>query len=71
MENLALRCLRITEVHHLIHELVDDDKVVADRLLLQLFKVFDEDGDEAVKEEDDFCGIGVAFREGEDCTRSR
>ena len=61
MENLALRCLRVTEVHHLIHELVDDDEVVANGLLLKLFKVFDKDGDKAVEEEDDLGGICVPF----------
>ena len=61
MENLALRCLRITEIHHLIHELVDDDEVVADGLLLELFEVFDKDGDKAVEEEDDLSGICVPF----------
>ena len=61
LENLALRCLRITEIHHLIHELVDDDKVVTDGLLLELFEVFDKDGDKAVEEEDDLGGICVPF----------
>ena len=62
MENLALRCLRVTEVHHLIHELVDDDEVVADGLLLEFFKVFDKDRDKAVEEEDDLRGICVPLR---------
>ena len=61
LENLALCRLRIAKVHHLVHKFVDEDKVVADRFLLQLFKVFDEDGNEAVKEEDDLGGIGVPF----------
>ena len=66
LENLALSCLRVAKVHHLVHEFVDDDKVVADGFLFEFFEVLDEDGDEAVKEEDDFCGIGIAFRECED-----
>ena len=61
LENLALRCLRITEVHHLIHEFIDYDEVVANRLLLELLEVLDEDGDKAVEEEDDLGGIRVPF----------
>ena len=61
LKDLAFRCLRIAEVHHLIHELVDDDEVVANGLLLKLFKVFDKDGDKAVEEEDDLGGICVPF----------
>ena len=61
LENLALRCLGVAKIHHLIHELVDDDEVVADGLLLELFKVFDKDGDKAVEEEDDLGGICVSF----------
>ena len=57
LENLALRCLRITEIHHLIHELVYNDEVVADRLLFKLLEVFDKYGDKAVEEEDDLGGI--------------
>ena len=34
LENLALGRLGIAKVHHLVEELVDDDKVVADGLLL-------------------------------------
>ena len=45
LENLALRCLRITEVHHLIHELVDDHEVVADGFLLELLEVLNQHGD--------------------------
>jgi hypothetical protein len=57
LKYLALCCLRIAEVHHLVHELVDDDKVIPDALLLEFLKVFDEDLDETVEEEDGFCGI--------------
>ena len=61
LENLALSCLRVAKVHHLVHEFVDDDKVVADRLLLELLEVLDEDLHEAVQEEDDLRRVRVAF----------
>lgn len=66
MENLRLCCLRIAKVHHFVKQLVDDDKVVPYRLLLELLKVFCKDLDEPVEEEENFGGIGVAFGEGED-----
>lgn len=50
LENLALRGLRVSEVHHLVHKFVNDDKVVADRFLLELLEVLDEHLDEAVEE---------------------
>lgn len=66
MEDLALCGLGVSEIHHLVHELVDNDKVVANTLFLEFFEIFDEDGDEAVEEDDDLCGIGVAFRQSQD-----
>ena len=65
MQNLALRRLRVSEVHHFVHEFVDNDEVVANGLLLELLEVLDEDLDEAMEEEDDLGGIGVPFRKGE------
>ena len=43
LEDLALGRLRESKVHHLIHELVYDDKVIPDTLLLQLLEVFNQD----------------------------
>ena len=57
MQNLALRCLGVSEVHHFVHELVDDDEVVSNRLFLQFLEVLDQDLNETVQEEDDFGGI--------------
>ena len=70
MEDLALRRLRISKVHHLVHELVDDDKVVADGLLLELLEVLDEDLGQAMQEEDDLGRIGVSAGQGEHCARA-
>ena len=66
LENLALCCLREAEVHHLVHELVDDDEVVADRFLLEFFEVLDENLHQSMEEQDDFCSIGVAFGQSKD-----
>ena len=41
-KNLGVSGLWITKVHHLIKELVDDDKIVADTLLADLTKVLCE-----------------------------
>lgn len=39
LKNLGLSCLRVSEIHHLVQQLVDDDKVVPDTLLLELLEV--------------------------------
>ena len=61
LQDLALRRLREAEVHHLVHELVDDDKVVADTLFLKLLEVLDEDLRQTMQEDDDFGGVRVAL----------
>lgn len=48
-KNASLGDLRIPEVHHLVEELVDDDEVVADRLLLDVFEVLREYLDQLVE----------------------
>jgi hypothetical protein len=58
--------LRVAKIHHFVKQLVDDDKVVADGFFFELFEVFGEDLDDFVEEEEDFGGICVAFREGEE-----
>ena len=30
LENLALSCLRVAKVHHLVHKFVNNDKIVSD-----------------------------------------
>lgn len=40
LQNLAVCGLRITKVHQLIHQLVNDDKVISDALLFQFFEIF-------------------------------
>lgn len=59
LQDLALRRLGVSKVHHLIHQLINNDKVVSDRFLLELLEVFYEDLHEAVQEEDDLGGVGV------------
>lgn len=66
LQYLGLCRLRIPEIHHLVQKLVDDDKVVAYALLLQLLEVLGEDLDDLMQEEEDLGGVGVAFREGEE-----
>ena len=56
----------MTKVHHLVEQLIDNDEVIPDTLLLQLFKVFCEDLDDLVQEKEELGGIGVSFREGEE-----
>lgn len=58
--------MRVTKIHHLVEQLVDDDKVVPDAFLLEFFEVFGEDLNDLVKEEEDLGGVCVALREGEE-----
>lgn len=39
LQNLAISRLRITEVHHFVQQLVNDDEIVADRFFFQFFEV--------------------------------
>lgn len=48
----------------LVEQLVDDDKVVTDRLLLDSLNVDGEDLDQAMEEKDDLCRVRVTFGEG-------
>ena len=61
LEDLALGGLGVPEIHHLVHELVDDNEVVPDTFFLEFLEVLDEDLDEAMEEDDDLCDIAVAF----------
>jgi len=53
--------LRISKVHHLIQQLVDNDEVISYTLFFQLFEIFGENFDDFVKEEEDLGGIGIAL----------
>lgn len=53
LQDLTLGGLGEPKVHHLVHELVDDNEVVPDTLFLQLFEVFNQDLREAMEEDDD------------------
>ncbi len=49
LQDLGLGRLGVPKVHHLVEQLVDDDKVVADGFLLERFEVFGEDFDDLVE----------------------
>ena len=66
LQDLGLGRLRVAKVHHLVEQLVDDDEVVADRLLLELLEVLGEDLDDLVQEEEDLGGVCVALGQGEE-----
>jgi hypothetical protein len=66
LQDLGLSRLRVAKVHHLVEQLVDDDEIVADRLLLELLEVLGEDLDDLVQEEQDLGGVCVALRQGEE-----
>lgn len=61
LENLALGCLGKPKVHHLVQQLIDNHKVVPDRLLFELLEVLGQDGREAVEEDDNFGCVRVTL----------
>ncbi len=65
LEDLGFGGLWVAKVHHLVEELVDDDKVIPDGFFFELFEVLGEDFDNLVEEEKDFGGIGISFGKGE------
>jgi len=58
--------LWVAKVHHLIEQLVDDDKVVSYTLFLELLEVLGKDLDDLVEEQENLGSIGVSFGEGEE-----
>ena len=66
MQYLALRSLWVSEVHHLIEQLIDDDEIVANTLFLQDFEVLREYLHNFVEEEEDFGCISVLLCQRED-----
>jgi hypothetical protein len=71
LQDLAFSGLGITKIHHFVHEFIDNDKVVAYALLLELLEVLDKNLGKAMEEQDDLCGIRVAPGEGEYWSRVR
>ena len=55
----------VAKVHHLIEQLVDDDKVVSYTLFLELLEVLGKDLDDLVEEQENLGSIGVSFGKGE------
>ena len=66
LENLRLGRLRVSEIHHLIQQFIDDDKIVSDAFFLQFFEIFGENLHDAVEEKQYLGGIGVPFCERKD-----
>jgi hypothetical protein len=62
LQDFALRGLWVSKVHHLIHKLVYNDKVIPDTLFFEFFEILNEDGDESMEEDDDFGSIRVSLR---------
>ena len=60
LERVNLRVLREPKVDNLIEQLVDQDKVVLDRLLVELAKIRSTDLDESVQKLKDQCCRRVA-----------
>lgn len=65
LQDLTLCCLGVSKVHHLIQQFVNDDKVIANTLLLEDLEVFGEDLHKLVEEEEDLGGIRVSFGQSE------
>lgn len=65
LQDLALCCLRVSKVHHLVQQFVDDDEVIPDTLLLQHLEVFGEDLHDLVEEQKNFGGICVSLGQSE------
>lgn len=66
MQDFALCCLRVSEVHHLIQQLVNDDKVVPNTFLLQHLEVFGKNIHDLMKEKEDLGGICISFGQCKD-----
>ena len=61
LQDLALRRLRISKVHHLVHQLVNNNKVISDRLFFQFLEVFNKHLNKPMQENDNLGGICVSF----------
>jgi len=56
--------LRVPIVHHLIKKFIDDDEVVPDGLLLDIFEVAFKDIDEGVEKGEDEDGVVIFLWDG-------
>lgn len=59
LKDLGLGRLGISEIHHLIQQLVNDDEVIPDTLLLQLLEVLCKHFDNPVQEQQYLRGVRV------------
>ena len=66
-EDLGVGGLRIAKVHHLVKQLVDDDKVIADTLLAHFAKVLFENFDQLVQEQQSHRSVHITVSDGQDC----
>jgi hypothetical protein len=64
-EQFDLSGLWVAVIHHLIQKFIYDDKVVPNRLLLQILKIVFEDVDEGVQEGEDHDGVVIFPRDGD------
>ena len=65
LQQLDLGSLRISIVHHLVEQFVDDNKVVPDGLLLDILEVAFQDLDQFVKEGEDHNSIVIFLGDGD------
>jgi len=63
LQYLRLGSLGISEIHHLIEQLIDDDKVVSYTLFFELFEVLCKHLDDLVEKKEDLGSICVSFGE--------
>ena len=70
-EDFWVSGLRITEVHHFIEELVNDNKVIANTLLAHFTEVLLKNVDELVEEEQCHGTINIAVSDSKNCSPTR
>jgi hypothetical protein len=66
LQYLGFGSLGISEIHHLIEQLIDDDKVVSYTLFLKLFEVLCKHLDDLVEEKEDLGSICISFGKREE-----
>lgn len=59
LKDLSLRRLGISEIHHLIQQLVDNDEIVPNTLLLELLEILREHLNYPVQEQQYLCRIRI------------
>ena len=70
-EDFGIGGLRIAEVHHLIKQLVDDDKVITNTLLAHFAKVLFENFNQLVQEQQSHRSIDITVSDSQDCPHTQ